>query len=171
MTQRMIRMLTPLILTLSLAAPSLASPFDAGSRSDAGSSSLGVEELGEPDKAIVVEELTPTEAAGVATDVVNDVRGGNWRHAVAGLLVLVMFGLHKARDRIGWFKGDRGGAILVGVLGFGGALSTWGFSDAPFDWMLMVGAMFTVWTSVGAYTWIKQIISPRDKSSEPELIG
>jgi hypothetical protein len=120
-------------------------------------------------------EPTPAEQAeadpvGVATDVVNDVKAGDWRHAVAGMLALLMLALGKVRGKIKYFDGDRGGAILVGVLGMAGAISTLLVSEAALDWRLFAGAFATVFTAVGGYTWIKRLIWPKDKKAE-DLIG
>jgi len=115
-----------------------------------------------------VAEPTPAEKAaadplGTAEAIVRDVRAGDWRHAIAGVLVLLMLGLSKGRDKVKWFKGDRGGAALVLVLGIGGGAVTTLYASGPLDWRLFVGAISASFTAAGVYTVIKQIISPRDK--------
>lgn len=176
--KRRLLTLTTLLLLVQPIGQAVADPFDAGP-----AAALEIDAVSGPDVALsdtvkpsaepaAAESksaaLTPTEKAeadpvGLATEVVQDVRAGDWRHAVAGILALLMFGLSRFRGKVGIFKGDRGGAILVGLLGFGGGISTWLASDVPLDWRLFAGSMFVVWTSVGAYTWFKRLIWPSDK--------
>jgi hypothetical protein len=111
------------------------------------------------------------DALDTAGEVVADVKDGDWRHAVAGLLALVMLGLGKVRGKVKFFDGDRGGAILVGVMGLAGALSTALYSSAALDWRLFAGAFGVVFTAVGGYTWVKRLIWPKDKAEAEELIG
>jgi len=120
-------------------------------------------------------KATPVEAAekdplGEAAEVVNAIKSGNWRMAAAGLLAFLMLGLGKIRGKVKWFDGDRGGAVLVGILGFGGGLSTALASGVALDFQLFLGAFGVVFTAVGGYTWIKRLIWPQDKPSE-ETIG
>jgi hypothetical protein len=93
---------------------------------------------------------------------VDSVRGGQWRHAASLALILVMLALGKVRGKLKWFKGDRGGAVLVGILALAGALSTALASDAALDWRLFLGAAGVMWTAVGGYTWAKRLIWPKD---------
>jgi len=102
------------------------------------------------------------DAPGVVIQLIGAVRGGQWRLVASLVLVLMMFGLAKFRDKVKWFKGDRGGSVLVGVLAVGAALPTALMTDVPLDLRLLVGALAVAWTSVGGYTWAKQIIWPRD---------
>lgn len=111
--------------------------------------------------------ISPVEAAeadplGTAGDLVSAVREGNWRLVASLALALLMFGLSKVRDKIKWFKGDRGGAVLVGILGLAGAVATALAGDGPLDWKLLLGALGVTWTAVGGYTWVKRLIWPAD---------
>jgi hypothetical protein len=132
---------------------------------------------------LIITSAPVTDAAPVAADVVEaeptitteadvieavgktvaDARAGDWRHFASGLLALVMFALAKYRGKISWFEGDRGGAILVGVLGLGGGFASAIASDGPLDWRLFVGSMGVTWTAVGGVHWVKQVFWPRDK--------
>ncbi len=110
---------------------------------------------------------TPAEAAekdpvGTVTEMVNDIRAGNWRDAVVGALALLMFLLVRVRDKIKLFKGDRGGAILVMAFALVGSLSVALASEVPLDWRLFLGAATAAWTAAGAVKWFKQIIRPKD---------
>lgn len=132
----------------------------------------------------VDNDPTPLESAqadpiGTVGQLVADVRAGDWRHAAALVLVLLMLGLRKLTGKHGdgrsasqswwpaasnFFRGDRGGAVLVGLLALGGALATAIPTDAPLDWRLFAGALVAAWTAVGAFTWFKRIWSPKDKT-------
>lgn len=94
--------------------------------------------------------------------IVNDARAGNWRLVAAGVLALLMLALGKLRDKIKWFRGDRGGAVLVMLLSLSGALSTALFSSAELDLRLFLGAAGIAWTAVGGYTWLKKLLWPGD---------
>lgn len=113
-------------------------------------------------------------AADVAEDplsvidsVVEAAKAGRWLLVAAGALTLAMFGLRKVRDRVTWFKGDRGGAILVILLSLGAALSTAFGSGNAVDWKLIVGAVAVAWTASGGYTNIRRILWPKDQAAAP----
>lgn len=104
-----------------------------------------------------------SDPLGAIERLVQSIRGGHWRLAVALVLSLLMLGLSKVRDRVSWFSGDRGGAILLGVLALTGAISTALATPAtPLDWKLFVGALGVMWTACGGYVWVKRIIWPKD---------
>lgn len=119
-----------------------------------------------------VAEPTPAEKAeedpvGTAVDMVKDVRAGNWREAAVGALALLMFGLVRAREKTKWFKGDRGGAILVMALALAGTFSVAFASSAPMGWPLVLGAATAAWTAAGAVSWFKRMFWPKDKKPTP----
>lgn len=116
-----------------------------------------------PESASTPAAKDPIDTAG---EVVKDVRAGDWRYAVAGVLVLLMAGLAKARDNTEWFSGDRAGALLVLGLGVGGGLVTALYAEGPLDWRLLAGAIGTAAMAAGTHTIIKQIISPRDQRDQ-----
>jgi hypothetical protein len=162
-------------------AEALSGPGNAGidaSSPGAGEPSLAPEAATEPSAAGTEKPVSgrdieePADVAGAvvrdvrAGAVVRDVRAGDWRHAVARLLVLVMFGLKKAREETNWFSGDRAGASLVLVLGIAGGLVTTLYAEGPFDWRLLVGSMGVSFTAAGAYTIVKKIIWPSDQKKE-----
>jgi len=114
---------------------------------------------------------TPAEKAdedplGSLSELVKAVKEGNWRYAASLVLALLMLGLSKARR---WgpmqkaFSGDRGGALLVGILALAGAFATALASSEPLDWKLFVGAAGVMFTAVGGYTWIKRLVWPSDR--------
>jgi len=115
----------------------------------------------------VAPEVTPAEKAeedpmGTAVQLVQDIKSGNWRMVAAAVLAFLMLGLAKVRDKVKFFSGDRGGAILVGILGLAGAISSALATDTALDWKLFVGAMGVTWTAVGGYSWIKKLWKPAD---------
>ena len=96
------------------------------------------------------------------------IKEGNWRLVAAFVLMIVMFGLNKARNKVRFFKGDRGGAVLLLVLALAGSVSAALFSSAALDPSLIVGAVSVAFTSAGGYTLIKRIIWPKD-AEEAEI--
>ncbi len=100
-------------------------------------------------------------APDVVASIVQDARGGHWRYAAAGALALLMLALGKARDRATWFRGDRGGAVLVLVLSLAGALSTVLASGAPLGFDVLLGAIGTAFTAAGGYTVVRRLLWPR----------
>lgn len=113
-----------------------------------------------PEAASAPEAKDPIDTAGA---VIKDVRSGDWRYAIAGILSLLMLGLAKARDNTDWFSGDRAGALLVLGLGVGGGLVTALYADGPLDWRLLAGAVGTAAMAAGGYTLAKQILWPSDQ--------
>jgi hypothetical protein len=113
-------------------------------------------------KGDIVQEIDPLSAI---EQIVEAARGGRWLLVAAGALILVMFGLRKARDHFKWFKGDRGGALLVILLSLAGALSTALATSASVDWKLFVGALAVAFTASGGYNNIRRIIWPQDGAS------
>ena len=177
--KRLIMML--ILATVALANPraTLADPFDAGPAAelviDAGPDSpeaVTPSEPVKPDEPSASEESDLLELiekaeedpVGLAAEVVQDVRTGDWRHAIAGILVIVMLGLSKAkvREKVKWFKGDRGGAALVLALGIGGGAVTALYAEGPLDWRLFAGALSGSFTAAGIYTVFKRLFWPKD---------
>lgn len=118
-----------------------------------------------------VADTTPDTTSGVDIEgdpvgsiqkFVEAVRAGNWKLVGSLALALIMLVLSKVRDKITWFSGDRGGAILVMILGLAGGFSAALGADAPIDWKLALGIVGATWTAVGGYTWAKRLIWPKD---------
>lgn len=107
---------------------------------------------------------TPPEAKPGDTfvELVLAVKNGHWRMAASLALVLLMLGIRRFRDKLPYLKGDRGGAILVGIMGLAGALSAALATDAALDYKLVLGALGATWMAVGGYTWVKKILWPKD---------
>jgi hypothetical protein len=122
---------------------------------------------------VAVEVATDTPAATVpdiegdpvgSIDVfVTAVRTGNWKMVGSIAIALIMLILGKVRGKVKFFAGDRGGSILVMILGLLGGLSAALAAGADIDWRLVVGIVATVWTAVGGVNWAKRIIWPKDE--------
>lgn len=149
-----------LILCLALLTPAYAYAQPAP---EAPSTEVPAEEA--PAADVPAPEMNPVDTLG---DLVSAVKDGNWRLVVSLLLGIVMFAGAKFRDKISWFKGDRGGAILAMILAMAGAVATALASDAAMDWKLFLGAAGVAWTAVGGYTWIKRLFWPKDKKDAKE---
>ena len=93
---------------------------------------------------------------------IESIKTGNWRMVGSLALVLIMLILSKVRDKIKFFSGDRGGAVLVMLLGLLGGFSAALAADATFDWKLVLGIVGTVWTGVGGWTWFKRLVYPQE---------
>jgi hypothetical protein len=93
---------------------------------------------------------------------IESIKTGNWRMVGSLALVLIMLILSKVRDKIKFFSGDRGGAVLVMLLGLLGGFSAALAADATFDWKLVLGIVGTVWTGVGGWTWFKRLVDPQE---------
>lgn len=164
---------TAFLIALGLSAIAAATLYarpaqgaDTGPKADAVSGAAVTKPANQASPGIAVSPqpaVTPAPADPLTTggDLIQAVRSGQWRLAASLALALLMLLLGKARNA-SWspFKGDRGGAILVGLLAFAGALSTALATSAPLDWKLLLGTMGVLWTAVGGYTWIKRIIWP-----------
>lgn len=138
--------------------------------------------LVEPDAGTDVDaaEVVADPAAEVEADpvgslqlLVSAIKAGQWRFVVALLIAFVMFFSSKiwpVREKFEWFKGDRGGAILVMLLSLGAAVSAALASSAALDWKLFVGAIGVCWTAVGGVQWLKRLIWPKD-SADADAAG
>lgn len=169
MTRLAISLMAAGIILACFSALAMAQPTDAAPAAlDVTIAPTTAKPGDKPDKPTeATKALTPAEAAeedpvGTAAEVVNDIRAGNWREAVVGLLALLMFGLVRVRDKIKIFKGDRGGAALVMVLAVVGSLTVALATEAPLDWRLFLGAATAAWTAAGAVGWFKRIIWPKE---------
>ena len=157
------RMLITVPFVAILMSSSLAVASDAGTPEvaiDAGVVSL-------PADAPVADTPVPDFEAnpmGALESFVTAIKAGKWRVVAAFVLAFVMFLLRKYRDKVPWFKGDRGGAILVMVLGLAGGTVTALLSEGvKLDWKLPVGIVLTVWAAVGGVQWLKRVIWPKDE--------
>jgi hypothetical protein len=105
----------------------------------------------------------PQEAGDAITSVVKNVRSGNWKLAVAALLSLLMTVLAKARSVVPFFRGDRGGSVLVMVLALMGSFATALSLGGSIDLNLVLSAIGVAFTAVGGWTWVNQVVRPADK--------
>lgn len=172
--------LIALVGVLLFSGPVSSAPLDAGDAAEVVKDSAPGPLIGldansttpEAENGAVVADagnaMSPAERAeadplGAADQMIEDVKSGNWRYAASGALLLLMVLLGRVRKHIKIFDGDRGGAILVGVMAMLGAFGTSLGSPAPMDWKLFLGALGVMWLAVGQYTWVKQLVWPRDE--------
>jgi len=97
----------------------------------------------------------------VAQAVVTNVRAGQWRLALAGLLGLLMvLGVKYAPALFG--RTDRGKALAVMVLALLGTLSAALAASSVVTIGLVLGAVGVAWTAVGARQWLSRFLWPQD---------
>ncbi|MDQ3153615.1 MAG: hypothetical protein M3R63_18515 [Actinomycetota bacterium] len=102
-----------------------------------------------------------------ASEIADDVKGGNWREVAVGALALAMWLLRNQRQRPGSpFKGKRGGAVLAMLMGQGAAFMAVLATDVALTPKLIFGTIGGVWMAVGGYTWLRDILWP-----EPATAG
>lgn len=111
-------------------------------------------------------EVNPVDTA---TQIVNDMRSGDWRHAIAGMLTLLMFIWNWARKNVSWLSGklagDRAGALSVLVIAVVGSLAMTLGGDAPLDYKTLLAGLWTAVESAGIFTLLKRIFMPPDKKT------
>lgn len=172
------KILTIAIVSLFSAATVVA--FADASPPDAGpTASLAVEDAGPYRTAAPVvtppakdtEDATanPADAGmpGSFESAIQAVKDGDWRLVSAFVLAGLMVALRRSRDRVAWFKGDRGGAVLVMLLSVFGALSTSLAAGVAVDAKLFLSAAMIAWTAVGGYTWLRRLIWPKPADPTP----
>lgn len=130
----------------------------------------------EPKKDEPVVKASPSETVeadpiGAATTLVTAIKGGQWRIVASLVLAFLMLALAKLRTKLKWFEGDRGGAILVGLLAMLGAFATTLAAEAKVDFQLILGTLGVMWTAVGGYSWVKRLIWPQDAKAPEKANG
>lgn len=173
------KILTIAIVTLFSAATVVA--FADASPPDAGpTAGLAVEDAGPYRTAAPVATPAPAKDAEDATanpadagmpgsfeSAIRAVKDGDWRLVSAFVLAGLMVALRRSRDRVAWFRGDRGGAVLVMLLSVFGALSTSLAAGVAVDAKLFLSAAMIAWTAVGGYTWLRRLIWPKHSDPTP----
>lgn len=99
---------------------------------------------------------------------VDSLKDGDHRLALAAGLVALMSVLKKLRDRVPFFRGKRGGAALLMALSLGGALVAALQGSEPISMELLLTAVSTAFTAAGGYTWVKRMLWPKDKEKNAE---
>lgn len=135
-----------LVLGVSLLSLAWATPdggLDAG-RADAG-----------------IVDRADSDPVGVGLGVIQDAKRGNWKLAVAGILSLLMFALKQLREHTKVFAGQRGGAILVMLLGLGGWFATTLAAGVDLSWSVVLAGIGIVWTAVGGFHWVRDLFAKK----------
>jgi hypothetical protein len=160
-----------LVLLIACALMALAAQVAAAEEFDAGAVAITHEppadetiELGAGEAPAEIPGVPDIEGdpIGSVEQFVSAIKAGNWKMVGSLALALIMVLLAKARKKVKWFSGDRGGAILVMLLGLLGGFSAALASGDGIDWKLAVGVIGLVWTGVGGVTWLKRVIWPKD---------
>jgi len=119
-------------------------------------------DLGTPPNAETIDPL------GVGGKLIQDITTGNWRHAAAGVLLLVMFGVNWFRKSkaTGFWASDRGGATLLLLLATAGGLVTALFSSSPLSAKLVAGGVTVAFEAGGVFLVFKKLLFPSDLQEE-----
>jgi hypothetical protein len=101
------------------------------------------------------------DPAGTGKQILADVKSGNWRYAIAGILaVLFAIGVRTGVKIFG--TTDRGKAISIMALALLGTLSAALATSTPLSFDLVGGAIGVALTAVGGRQWISRVLWPRD---------
>ena len=134
-----------------------------GAPADAGPSATEAEAMpATPPVVLSPAETVENDPVGATFMILRSIKAGDWRYVAAMALGLLMFGLNRARGKIKFFDGDRGGAILVATLAIAGGLSASLAAGAAIDVSLFIGAFGVMLTSVGGYTWFRRLLWPKE---------
>lgn len=115
-----------------------------------------------PETAPAVSAASSAGAVDLVADMVQSIRAGNWRYAAAFALSLLVLAFGGVRDRVKWFRGDRGGVVAIFVLSFGGALATSLLGSAPIDATMALTSVSVAVTAIGGFTAFKRFLWPKD---------
>ena len=158
-------------LKIALVFATLFIALPAPAATDAAPAAVVVEEakVEQPVAPAVSPTPAPTEASAIV-GIVQSAHQGNWKLAMAGLLSLLVLVIRKLNLHtiVPFFKGDRGGSILVMVMAvvgaLGSALSTPGMHITVDTFVAAIGVGLT---SVGGYHWLGNMLNPADKAKPP----
>lgn len=113
--------------------------------------------------AVVTNPATPVTTSAVvavAKAIVDAAQHHNWRYLVALCLGVVVFLLRKyVGNYVPWFKTDRGGAVLVLLVGVLGAVTTVLLSPYSLSMDHIVDAVANAVTAAGGYTILKKVFT------------
>lgn len=148
------------------APPSGGGPFrDAGVPiEETSENSSNAEEL-PVDEATTAEDIN-ADPVGAVGRLVTSMRAGDWREFAAIALSLLMLLGAKARDKIAFFRGDRGGVIAIFTLSTAGALVTSLLAGTPIDFTMFYAALETGVLAMGGFIGFKKIFWPADRDGE-----
>jgi hypothetical protein len=150
--------------------PSMSvAPADAGAGAEEATPDAGATTGQDSSKELATGQPDQASWPDDVEALVQAFRSGDWRLVAAFALIALMVGLRRIREKLPWFQGDRGGAIMVMLLSLAGALSTSLATDAPVDVRMFLSAVAIAWTAVGGYTWLRRLIWPADKPPAAEV--
>lgn len=156
-----------LSIAISLAVLASYNPLyaaDAGPKASDGGEAIS---LDAGVASVETADPTPVQEAtddplGTVASLVKAVRSGDWRMVAALALALVMLVLGKVRGKVKWFRGDRGGVVLVFFLATAGMLSTTLAAGMDVDLKMGTTALSAGLMAIGGYVGIKKLLWPSD---------
>jgi len=96
-------------------------------------------------------------------DVVSDLRAHDWRQATSGVIFLLMAVAARFRDRVPFFRGDRGGALLLLAMSALGGVATALLAEASvFSAWFLLGSVWTAVGAAGIHALTTRILWPKD---------
>lgn len=164
--RHLVRALVVLCVILSC---SLALAKDAGPDVEPGATASPGQPESPPDTG---EVAAPEDEAGALKQLYTAIVGGDWKHAVALLLIIMGMVLRRTRVQKAlprWFKGDRGGVVLIFVMSFVGSLGLAGLAGVGFgDLDAWKTAALVAIEAIGGYVGAKRFIWPKDGAETAE---
>lgn len=147
--------------------------------SPAGAADAAVSPSPDQPAAVGAQPAAPSSAPDSAPDSAADgdpvetgnamiqaIKGGDWRHAVALFFTLLMMVWNWARKNVGWLKkrlaGDRAGAISVLVWAVVGGLVVALSDPGELGFALIAGSIWTAVEAIGFFVIAKKIFKPAE---------
>ena len=103
----------------------------------------------------------------LATQIVKSAKGGNWSMLAAAVLSLMMTLAWKLKlRRLKFFKGDRGGIVLLMGMSMAGSFSTALYAGQALSLEMAWGATKVAIMAAGGWQLLKRAIWPKDSGEE-----
>lgn len=116
----------------------------------------------------LAEPQTVPEAIDTAGVAYEAIRAGEWRLAMAALLVLLVAGARRWGARLSpWLATDRGGAVLALGLAVGLEVAAVLVLDAPLGFTALLYALTTAVAAAGGRQLLRRLLWPQDSPPWP----
>lgn len=107
---------------------------------------------------------SPSDPGDLLPSMLNAAKSGQWRLLAGLLLGVLVWATRKWGARlVPWLGTDRGGAVLVLVLGLLGGVATTLAGDQPLSWSLLVDSLSMAFGAAGGYAVTKKLVAPSDQ--------